>query len=386
MLRILRLFVILLFCSSLALAVTMPELDALIESSQFVQAERVIQDLLKQNPGDPEVLQRLGFLRIRQAADQKDEVQAKELRRQAREILLQAQASGNTNELVALLLDSIPPDGGEPQKYSSNEQVHSLMEKAEEWFRKGEYAKAVVLYKRAEELEPTLYHAALYQGDSYLQLGLVSQACASYRRATEISPNTETAYRYWGNALMRRGEVEQALVQYCHAVVADPGSRMAWKRGLQVWVQTTGSQIAMPQVRPKTSVSENGQEIVILSNSSPETLSPWLAYASVRILWRTKLFSERHPGTPYERTLAEEVEALSAAVEQYTAQKVQNKDISDEDLELLSDIARESLLEPFVLFTGAEGKFMGEFAQYREKHRDKLVRFLVEHVIQRESL
>ena len=386
MLRALWIVVFLVNLTAGVWGLSMPELDALIESGRLDEAAREIKQLLKLNDEDPEVLQRHGFLLLRQSADEKDAVQAKELRRLARLSFIRAQTNGNTNELVALLVDSLPVDGGEQHRYSANEDVHLLMKRAEEQFRKGEYAEASVLFGKAEELEPTLYHAPLYQGDCYLRLGLMKRACASYRRATVISPNTETAYRYWGNALMKQGAMEEALAQYCHAVVADPSSKIAWRRGLQSWVQTTGSGIAMPRIRPRATVSENGQEIIVLSNSSPEALAPWLVYASVRLLWRSKNFSESHPGQSYQRTLEEEVDALRHAARLFNEMRAEGKSPQDRDLELLTEIEEEDLLEAYVLFAGGESDFAKEFEGYRERHREKLVRFMVEHVVQRESL
>ncbi len=383
--NLLRTILLALFLSLAAWAATLEEIDALLTRHQLEQAETEIRKLMEGRSEDAQLLQRWGYLLLLKSQTLSDPAQAKAMRKASREALAKAKALGNNDPLVSTILDSIPPDGGDGDRFSNNPEVEKAMKAGETAFAGARWAEAAGHYERAEKLDPKLYFAPLYLGDAHLQQGQIPQACQAYERATKLDPDIETAYRYWGNALMRQGAVEQALERYAQAVVADPGSQMAWERGLRRWTEATGAKLAVPKVTPRAGLGEDGNTIVVDAGSD-EFSAPWLAYAASRLLWRSDTYPKQFPGKPYRHTLAEETEALNEVASVASELAAAGKLKPDGDLSLLIRLQKEGLMEPFVLFSRADQEIIEDFESYRQSHRDKLVKFLVDYVVVRDSI
>ncbi len=366
-------------------AVSLEELDAMLARHQLDKVEVHLTELMKASPDDAQLLQRWGFLLLLKSQTVDDAAQAKALRKASRDAFVRSKELGNTDALVTNMLEGIPPDGGEGDRFSENSEAEKEMKAGEKDFAAARWTEAAAHYTQAQKLDPNLYVAPLYLGDALLQQGKIAEACQAYEQATKLDPDTETAYRYWGNALMRQGAVEQALERYAQAVVANPGSQLAWERGLRRWAEATGAKLAVPQVTPRASLKEDGKSIVV-DASAGESGAVWLAYPTSILVWRAETYPKQFPGQPYRRTLAEESEALSDVAAVAEELKSSGQLEPDGDLSLLIRLRKEGLLEPFVFFSRADQEIIEDFEDYRQGHRDKLVRFLIDYVVIRDSL
>ena len=369
-----------------AWAASLEEIDTLLSRHQLDQAETELRALMEGKPEDGQVLMRWGYLLLLKSQIVGNPAEAKALRKACRDALARAKALGNNDALVNSILQSIPADGGEGDHFSSNPEAEKAMKAGESAFAAARWAEAQKQYELAAQLDPKLYFAPLYLGDAHLQQGQIEAACQAYQKATELNPNIETAYRYWGNALMRGGSVEQALERYAQAVVADPGSQLAWERGLKRWTEATGARLGVPKVTPRAGLGDDGKTIVIYSADSAETSAPWLAYAAARMLYRSETYPKQFPGKPYRHSLAEEAEALKDLASVASELTASGKLKSDADLSLLMRLQKDGLMEPFVLFSMADQEIIEDFEGYRQSHRDRLVKFLVDYVVIRDTL
>lgn len=377
--------IILLLMTTVAWAVSAKEVDRLLYSGQLEKAATEIARWLEAEPESFEAVRRMGYLCVLRAGRAESEDQARAFRLEARQYLLRARALGDQDELASSLLSSIPKDGGETPKMSPIPEAHEAMKMGERAFSERRYQEALAFYQKAGEKDPKLYHAPLYEGDAWLRLGELDKACASYERATRIDANRETAYRYWGNALSRTPQVEQALQKYAQAVVAEPTSKMAWNRGIMAWAKARGAEIKAPKIVVRTRTSSDGQTIEVGGEELDQTLAPWLAYAATLALWRTQTFAQRYPGQAYRQTLVEEAEALTAVAKVASELQEGGSLEPDKDLALLMELHEQGLMEAFVFFSRPSAEIFEDYSDYRERHREKLVRFVVDYVVRRET-
>lgn len=382
--KLLLAFLLLLLCSGTATAQTLDEIDRMIADSQVAPAREALSRLLKEQPDNPDLLGRWGFVLLLESARLEDPVQAKAKRKEARDALQRARDLGSQDEMVIEFLKGLAPDGGEDTPVSRNPQAQQALDAAEEAFSAQRYEEAVSSYQKAASLDPEMYEAPLYEGDAWFRLGDLPKACLAYQKATLLRPNVETAYRYWGDALLKGGDADEALRQYVLAVVADPSSQYVWKRGLERWAEATGGSVTLPSVTPLSGVGEDGKSILV-DGSSPEHSAPWLVYAMKKVLWRNEEFAKRYPGETYRPTLAEEAEALTAVAEVAEELSAQGELKLDEDLWLLVALKKDGLMEPFVFYSTGQESIISEYAAYRESHRADLARYLSTYVARRKG-
>ena len=148
--------------------------------------------------------------------------QRERARKRGRELLLKAQKLGASTALLNSMIESIPEDGGDDEKFSSKKEVDDAMREGEAAFTKNDMPKALEMYQRALMLDPKMYEAALYTGDVYFKTADQKKAGEWFARAVAINPDRETAYRYWGDSLMKQGRVTEAGDKFVEAYIAEP--------------------------------------------------------------------------------------------------------------------------------------------------------------------
>jgi tetratricopeptide (TPR) repeat protein len=174
--RAISLFVILTsICIPIALAQTPDEIAndperkaafELYQQHKLPEAAVLLEKVVAKYPNDLVGHEALGVSLLSRASTQTNAEKRKADRLQARAELLRAKELGDNSDLCKTLLAEIPVDGSETL-VSSNKEVEAAMQRAEAFFAKGEFDQAIQEYKRALELDPKLYQAALYVGDMY---------------------------------------------------------------------------------------------------------------------------------------------------------------------------------------------------------------------------
>lgn len=376
----------------------------LYEAQNFVAALPILEQIAATNPDNPAVLSRLGFAVYALAETEKDPERRKKMLDRARQILLKSKSLGDDSNLTQITLDGLSGDGA-LANFSQIKKADSAMHEGEEAFVRGDLDAAIASYKRALELDPKIYSAAVFAGDSEFKKAYISkdpeyrkqhfeQAASWFAKAIAIDANRETAYRYWGDALKLQEKSGEARDKFVEAIVAEPYGRKAYV-GLTQWA--AGQKVSMGHpnivVPVQVSAANSGDvKITVEDSALKDGSTAWILYGGIRASWMPKKnvasekFARAYPGeTEYRHSLAEEVDALKVVAES-AAMQLKEKKVSELNTSLanLIRLKEAGLLEAYVLFARVDQGIARDYAAYRISNRDKLKRYWLEIVIPKE--
>jgi tetratricopeptide (TPR) repeat protein len=358
------------------------------DKGRLLEAAPLYEELLAADPQNIVYLERLGFSLLSVALTEADPEKRKAIRVRARKLLLQSHELGNTADLWTVGLD-LPEDGSETP-FSNNKQVEQAMNAAEAAFGRGELDEAVTLYRKVLALDPKQYFAATFIGDVYFKQKKYDLAGEWFKRAIEIDRNIETAHRYWGDALLAQGQVDNARERFIEAVIADPYGR-SWV-GLKNWATTKRFTLRRPfiEVPLKEEVKDGKTNISLNVSPDPDGgAMAWIAIAGTNARYRNGEFGKQFPNEgQYRKTLLEAAEgfhSVAKIVEELNTSRVKEKKQPlklDGSLDMLIQLHRADLIEPYILFFATDSEISRDYADYRDKNRAKLKEFLIKYVIE----
>ena len=364
----------------------------LLHEGKFSEAQALLEKLAVANSSDADVQFGLAYAILATSKNIQDESARRRERVRARNLLLRAKELGVSSgyeDLVDSGLASIPPDGGETTKFSSNLEAEKAMQEGEAAFARQDYDAAITAYQRALTLDPKLYYAALFLGDMYFQKNQSDKAGEWYNRAIAIDPDKETAYRYWSDVLLKSGKSDEARVQGIEAIVAEPYNRTAYN-GLVQWAKAANASLRHPQIDqpPRTigsSTQGNQTTVTIDPNAFPKEgpAHYWAFYDLTRAAYPTK-FKTDYPNEPaYRHSLREEASALRVVAEMIASDLKSGKlkSIDDASLANLMKLHQADLIEAYVLFARPDNGIARDYDDYRKTNRSKLRRYWAEMVI-----
>jgi arylsulfatase A-like enzyme/Flp pilus assembly protein TadD len=88
--------------------------------------------------------------------------------------------------------------------------------------RNGDFDQAIQMLKRALELDGTNFSAAFNLGAAYLKKQMIPEAAAAFRQSATIYPEYAAAHRALGELLLYQDRTEEALVELRRATELDP--------------------------------------------------------------------------------------------------------------------------------------------------------------------
>lgn len=353
----------------------------LFHQGKRLEALPLLEDLVRANPRDDEILVALAASLVDHAATLADPAAAAKERFRARDLLDQAWNLGNTSPLaqnLAHLLKQLPENG--VIEFSDNPAVNRIMQAGEAAFVRRDFEAALKSYNQALVLEPSNYSAALFIANTYDKMNDFAKAAESYERAIKLNLDVETAYRYYADMLARQGDMARSRIMLIHAAVAEPYNRMVW-RELHAWAAINKTEIREVYVGRPVPNPETGKI------ASPDFGPAWAAYESVRDEWKHgDAFKKHYPQeTAYRHSLAEEYEALTAAAKTEDALRKSGKDqarsANDPSMDLLLRLYSAGLIEPYVLFSLGDEGIARDYAAYRAKNRGKLEEYMDKFVV-----
>ena len=175
------------------------------------------------------------------------------------------------------------------------------MNQAEAFFAQGKVDDALKNYKTALDLDPKLYHAALFSGDVFMQKGDFAKAEIWYKKRLQLIPNRETAYRYSATPLMKQGKTQEARDRYIEAFITEPYNKFA-RAGLIQWGQATHTTLAHPKIDIPSDVTfdEKGDAKINLDASAllggkDDGSFAWIVYGTTRSTWHKEKFARTFP-------------------------------------------------------------------------------------------
>src|SRR5262249_19772081 len=135
----------------------------------YMEALPLFEKLNEEKPNDAGVLEGLSCATLAHSATLSDPAARREERIKARRFAVEAQAAGDSSNMLKTLLE-LPEDGSE-HSFSISPEVEAAMREGESAFSKGDQEAAIATYNRALVLDPKQYAAALFLGDVYYKKG-----------------------------------------------------------------------------------------------------------------------------------------------------------------------------------------------------------------------
>ena len=310
----------------------------------------------------------------------------KAMRVRAKQAFTRTRELGN-NTPLAMLGNSIPPDGSEPP-LARNPEAQKTMQAAEAAFARGDFQDAIVHYQKTLDIDPTHYTATLFIGDCYYRMKDVERAGEWFARAIALNPNAETAHRYWGDALLRAGRPDEAKTRFINAIIAEPYNQAA-RIGLNQWGQATGARIGRPAITPQVNVTKTaeGTQITVdpvaaKRGAANPMGAAWMVYSLRRAMWASEEFKKRYPNEPaYRHTLAEEIDAFNQLLGFADERDKAGEPINDPQLSTIRGLRERGMLEAYVLLHAPDAGIAQDYPAYRAQNRDKLQTYLESMII-----
>ena len=358
---------------------------ALYEDNKFADALPIFERLVKVRTDDVNVWERLGWATLVVSASIQDPTQRKQARERARFAFQKAQALGDDSNLLKQGMSMLnAPDPAE-LSFSLNKEADAAMREGESAHARGDLDGALAKYRRALELDPKLYEAALFAGDMEFKKGYRStdapfrnaafdRSGIWFAKAIAIDPDRETAYRYWGDALDAQGKAVEARDKFVEAIIADPYNRSPYV-GLTQWAQRHRARLGHPQIEPPAATST--------SLNSTDGSNNWSAYHATRAGWPRTDFSKNYPSEKqYRHSLKEEAAALRMVAEA-SARDLKSGKVKtlEPSLAMLVKLNEDGFLEPYVLFAKPDQGIARDYAAYRAANREQLKRYWISVVI-----
>jgi tetratricopeptide (TPR) repeat protein len=359
----------------------------LYRQNKMVEAASELEQLAAVNDKDVQVFSTLGFVLYALTLAARNDQEREQLASRARTALAHAKDLGDKGELTDLALATLKQGTPAPSKYSQNAEADLAMQQAEAHFVKGELPQAIELYKRALDVDPKLYEAALFIGDGYYKSpGGMSQAPPWFAKAIAIDPNRETAYRYWADVLMKQGDADGARDKYVEAYICDPYNRLSVS-GFTTWAKNRNVTIAHPAVTIPTGFERkpDGNTTITLDPSTLTKNTPgssaWMMYGIVRANWSNQEFLKKHPDEKtYRHSLEEEADALRTVLGGIDAKAKRSHDL-DPSLATLLKLDQQGELEAYILLARSDEGIGKDYLPYLREHRDQLRAYVVDWVL-----
>lgn len=403
-----------LVCSApiLALSQTSGESErqqaiTLFESNNFVAALPLLEKAAAASPDDPVILSRLGFAIYAAAATEKDPALRQQALERARKTLQKSQSVGDNSNLTKIALDALSGNDQTAVPFSDMKAADNEMQKGEDAFVRGNFDQAIEAYKRALDLDPQLYEAALYAGDVEFKKASAStdaqfrsshfdQAGVWFAKAIAIDANRETAYRYWGDALDAQGKSDEARDKFVDAIIAEPYTRRPYV-GLTQWADRHSVSLSHLKIDIPANVASGkpGQinitvDDLALKGSNDDGSAAWIMYGLRRSTWmdrkngvRSEKFAKAFPNEPaYRHSLPEELEGLQGVVESVRVQVKEKPGTKlTPSLQNLMKLNDAGLIEAYVLFVRPDESIGRDYFAYRKSNREKLKQYWLKFVV-----
>jgi tetratricopeptide (TPR) repeat protein len=262
---------------------------------------------------------------------------------------------------------------------------YEWLQKAEVAFSSGDMGGALENYKKALEVNPQFYEAALFAGDAEFKMNHPAEAGAWFAKAIAIDPDRETAYRYWGDTLEKAGDHSRAQEMFIGGIVAEPYVR-ASRIGLAQWANANHARVMSPPITLPAQASQgaDGKINITLPMSSkkddPEdTLR--ITYAMQSALWHGDEFKKHFPDEKqYRHSLPEEAESIRSMLTVAHEQKIPADKLSA-STKLLMELDQNGMLECWILIDHPDKVIAQDYAAYRKDHRKLLEQYIAKYDI-----
>ncbi|HEY2932953.1 MAG TPA: tetratricopeptide repeat protein [Acidobacteriota bacterium] len=243
---------------------------------------------------------------------------------------------------------------------------------AEALFATQKYGDAIKQYQKVIQLDASFGKAYLHMGDAFFARGNLEEALQQYKIAAEKTPLDPAAYRFAADALTRLKRSDEAKDYLIRSLLADPEYPTIWP-DLQNLAQVQGRSLErhaeiIPIQFLMLSVDVNQYDEQMFDAVPPETVPAWREYVKTKLQWRQSLFRKLSEDSFYHTSVREEFDCLQKLVEKWNALKAENSSLRNEDLDFLSRVQRDGLLEAFIYFELFTEEYRKTFETWKQQN------------------
>lgn len=146
------------------------------------------------------------------------------------------------------------------QAQSQDDAVQSLLNQAQELYRRRQFDQAVELLRRAVQMKPNLATAHVQLGMALMQTDELDEALAEMRRAVELNPNDAHAYLGLGLVQSSMRRYSEAIDAYKQAINLDPNYLAAYSNLGAIYGNTNRYEESEEAFRQVLRLDENNAE------------------------------------------------------------------------------------------------------------------------------
>jgi len=143
---------------------------------------------------------------------------------------------------------NIPVDGIAKMDAPATD-FYKVFDGAGELARKGDYAAALIEWRKAVELDPEDGKTRYHLGFALDKLNQYDEAMAQYRKAVELDPENAAAWSSLAFGLTRAGKLEDGIEAYRKSLAASPANALAEGNLAAALLETGRSEEAVGHIR-----------------------------------------------------------------------------------------------------------------------------------------
>ena len=259
------------------------------------------------------------------------------------------------------------------------------------FFMVKQYSEARTRYQKAVELCPENGTFWIHYGDVYFALGDYKQAKTVFIEGLNREPWNRTGHRFVSDAELRLGNVEAAYHRAVLAVLSDPTYEAGWAFLKDITTRLNGEWNRVPNLRPSVSIDRDGQPRVVLPfdhKKLPEGEGFFwvgVGFAEVSELRGylqepATADSENKPHVPDRNIssprLNRERRIMGRALDFAGGEIAKDPVKNSKAFRFFANAQKDGYLDEAIFINLLNKELAPEYVTYREKNRDRLVRYV----------
>jgi tetratricopeptide (TPR) repeat protein len=249
----------------------------------------------------------------------------------------------------------------------ANPEAQKSFAKAEQAFAQENYQEAAAQYGKTLQLDPSFGKAYLHCGDCFFAVGQKEEALKWYQKAIEKTPLDAATYRFAADALVNLGRKDEAHQMLINGLLADPEYPLIW-RDLANFSAVERHHQFVPLSMVMLGLGTEKYEEALFQNLPSETIPAWQEYARQKLIWRQEKFKQEFPQAPFDHeSCKEEADCLGKLTVQWQRMKEKNPSLKNGELDFLSLLAMEEMLEAFVYLERFSEEYRREYEKWKKE-------------------
>ncbi len=234
------------------------------------------------------------------------------------------------------------------QSYALDKECQAALDKTEPLFKDKKYEEAVASYQAAVDASPKCYFAFIGLGDCDFFTGEYARSLMAYQKAIDLDPYDFRGPFFKGHALLRMDRARDAKDDLIEALALKP-RRESILKVLKAYAEALGVTVVDEPFVPRSLARLEGDTIAIYAN--PED-PPWLYHAICKGIWlgEPKHRKDLVDDEEHVWSTTEEKECLAALLAGYQQQRDDQKVAADPQMDRLERILEDGFLDEYAIY------------------------------------